>query len=147
MKLIALNAQDILRDVDPASSDRAYSCAPHLVTFAPDTATADFNVQCANSRNSWEVRVQLIDFNYVVPEDERELIMGWDDIVQEYPELLTGDILLHCTCPAFQWWGSHYTLHQLDTALSPEDRYPHIRDPNLERVACKHVIAVLRNFF
>jgi hypothetical protein len=147
MKLIALNADDILRDVDSASSDRAGACIASLIHFDPSTATADFSVQCSGSRNNWEARIQLIDFNYIVPEEDRENIRTWDDLVLNYPEILQGDILVHCRCPAYQFWGHHYTLHQLDTALSPEDRFPSIRDPNLERVACKHLIAVLRTYF
>ena len=147
MKLIALNVGDVLRDADPLSADRAGACVSSLISFDPDTATVDCATQCAGSRNRWDQRIQLIDFNYVVPEEEREAIRTWDDLLSAYPEMLQSEVLVHCTCPAYQYFGSHYTLHQLDTALSPEDRFPGIRDPNLERVACKHLIAVFRAFF
>ena len=148
--ITALNADDILRDVDPGSSERSGGCVASLSRIEISSGTLDFIVRCAMSRNSWETRIQLYDWNYAIPEEDREVLdpnISWDQLKADYPELLGSELKLHCNCPAFLYWGSNYTLHQLDTALSPEDRYPGIRDPNLEKVACKHVISVLRTFF
>jgi hypothetical protein len=64
-----------------------------------------------------------------------------------------GDILVRCNDPSFLYFGYSYILTQLDTNLEskpdydknmgPEDRYPIIRNPDLEGVVCKHLIRVL----
>lgn len=107
--------------------------------------------RCVYSGSNWEQRVQVYDFNYIIPPEDRELpdfaSRSWDMLKADYPDLLNAELKLHCTCPAYLYWGSQYTLTQLDTSLEPENRFPGIRDENLERIACKHLLAVLRGFF
>lgn len=74
-------------------------------------------------------------------------ILTWEEVKSKYPEVLLSDIKVNCSCPAYQYWGSHYILDQLDSAVTPETRYPEIRDSQLEHTLCKHLIAVLRGFF
>lgn len=145
--LIALNADDLLRDVDPATADRAGECSPNLWHFDPATGTLDFATRCARSRNSWEQRIQLIDFNYIVPEEEREFVTTWDQLKAEYPDILGSNILVHCNCPAHLYWGRKYIMTELDTALEPEPRFPGIRNPGLEGTVCKHLVSILRRYF
>lgn len=146
--ITALNADDILRDVDLGSSNRAGSCTAQISNIDTSSGSIYTVCRCSNSRNVWEQLVQLFDFNYIIPEEEREFIEpNWDKLKADYPELLNSALKVECNCPAFQYWGSHYILHQLDTALTPEDRFPEIRDPNLEHVACKHLVSVFRTFF
>lgn len=73
--------------------------------------------------------------------------MPWDQVRKEIPEVELSDVKVHCNCPAFQYWGSHYTLDQLDSAITPENRFPSVRDPNMERTLCKHLISVFKRFF
>lgn len=146
----ALNADDILRDIDPGSADRAGGCSANLARLEISSGSLYFVTRCSGSRNIWEELVQLYDWNYVIPEEERETLdpnISWDHLKADYPELLNSELKVECNCPAFQYWGSHYILHQLDTAITPEDRFPEVRDPNLEHIACKHLISVLRTFF
>jgi len=70
--------------------------------------------------------------------------------------LVDAGVFVH-NCPAFPYWGSGYTVDQLDAgdyslpryknSPAPETRAPNIRDPGLDRTICKHLIAVLRKFF
>lgn len=74
-------------------------------------------------------------------------ILTWEQVKEQVPEVMESDIRLHCGCPSHQFNGPHYILDQLDSAITPENRYPNIRDPDLQHTLCKHLIAVLRRFF
>lgn len=56
---------------------------------------------------------------------------------------LSDDIKLHCSCPAFLYWGSAYiaTIGQYNLDFE-EWRYPIIRDLGLNNKLCKHCVRV-----
>jgi len=60
--------------------------------------------------------------------------------------LLDSGVVVH-NCPAFLYWGYLYIDTQLDVQLVDENRYPGIRNPDLNGIVCKHLAAVLRNYF
>lgn len=52
---------------------------------------------------------------------------------------------VHCTCPAFLYWGSHYWATYDDYLLNgkaEENRFPEINDPDAENLMCKHLTKV-----
>ena len=55
-------------------------------------------------------------------------------------------VRIHCTCPAFQYWGSayHSTKKKYNLPGKNEVRTPNIRDPKEKRLVCKHVYAVYK---
>jgi hypothetical protein len=145
IKLVALNVHDILADVD-TSGTRAGTCTPNIVRYDKDSATLFTVTRCATSRNAWEQIIQFIDFNFLVPEDERLLVETFDDLKSNHSEVVdSGNILTFCNCPAFQFFYS-YISDQLDISLQPENRFPSIRNPNLQGTVCKHLISVFRRF-
>ena len=83
--------------------------------------------------------------------EEETTIIGtesWPEVLAKFPELVNMDIMVHCDCPAFLWWGSWYNLEQRDTSLFPEGiPFPHVRDPALNNIICKHLAAVFANHF
>lgn len=85
-----------------------------------------------NHYNGWNTYIQFIDFN----EQLKDLSIN----AVECARLLmwSSNIRVHCTCPAFKFWGSEYILTQLDAAIVPENRFPHIRNPYLKGIVCKH---------
>lgn len=59
---------------------------------------------------------------------------------------LDGDIKISCTCPAYTFWGYKYITTQLSANESdPENRFPHIRNKNLEGTLCKHAYVAARS--
>lgn len=163
---LALSATDILADADSGSASRASECTPQLYRFDINTGTLDFVTRCARSANAWEQRIQLIDLNYILDEDEKleeepveegyegsevgvdtPKIVTFEQLIEAHPEVLESDILIHCNCPAYLYKGYKYLMTQLDTALEPEERYPDQKNPDLEGTVCKHLIAVLRRYF
>ena len=144
----ALNADDILRDVDQGSSGRASGCNSQLARLDISSGSIYTVSRCSNSRNAWEQIIQIYDWNYVIPEEEREFLdPDWNKIKADYPELLNSELKLGCNCPAWVYQGYQYIGTELDYVLEPEHRFPEIRNPDLEGTCCKHLIATLRTFF
>ena len=57
--------------------------------------------------------------------------------------LVTHDCLVFCSCPAFKWWGTQYNATALGYNMGEAmDIAPDKRDPNTERLLCKHLVAV-----
>jgi hypothetical protein len=91
-----------------------------------------------NRYNGWftyirfeEWNDQVLDPNITAVEAARLLFWG-------------ANIKVHCGCPAFLFWGSQYILTQQDAAIVPEIRFPHIRNPNLKGIVCKHLNRTLK---
>ena len=86
-----------------------------------------------NKYNGWNTFIQFMDWN--------EQMADMSLKPQEVARLLlwSGNIRVHCPCPAFKFWGSQYILTQLDAAIIPETRYPHIRNPSLRGIVSKHL--------
>ena len=46
---------------------------------------------------------------------------------------------MHCTCPAWLYWGYQYIGTKKDYAIEKETRAPVKRNPNLKGSVCKHL--------
>jgi hypothetical protein len=91
-----------------------------------------------NKYNGWETYVQWNNWDEQVNDpsinaNEAARLLLWG-----------GDVKLHCHCPSFTFWGFNYILDQMDASIYHEDRYPHIRNPQLKGIACKHLIRTLK---
>lgn len=55
------------------------------------------------------------------------------------------NILCHCDCPAFKWWGYSYIMTSRRAIYPTKDVtiYPKIRNPRLVGSVCKHLFSVL----
>ena len=62
------------------------------------------------------------------------------DIVRLF---LSGDLQVYCSCPDFKYHGFKYMGYQMGYGLFKENRFPKVRNPNLEGSVCKHLICVL----
>lgn len=147
MIIKALTVQDLIRNLEPGDDYRAGSCSSSLVRWDKAHATAYFTSRCAGSANSWDQMVQFIDYNFLVSEEDRELIESFADALELYPDLLQSDVKVFCGCPSFNWWGHKYNLFELDTGLEPAVSAPNIRDPGTVRMSCKHLISVYKHYF
>lgn len=57
--------------------------------------------------------------------------------------LWVGNIRVHCTDPSFLYFGYQYILTQLDASIYPENRYPKIKNPQVQGICCKHLNRIL----
>jgi hypothetical protein len=83
--------------------------------------------------NAWFSYVQFVEWDAQVRDTglsapEAARLLYW-----------SGNIRVHCGCPSFLYWGYQYILTQLDAAMRPEERFPHIRNPLLRGILCKHL--------
>ena len=162
--LKALAAQDLLQAVDYATEKRSYSCGTNIYRWDAATGILDFVTRSADSSNAWTQRIKIPDVGLLIDfDDDTDLAAysggegQWNSFVAEYPDIKLADIKVGCSCPAFQYWGSAYQVDNLDSgeqtmprydgAGYPENRFPSVRDPGLEKTICKHLAAVLRKFF
>ena len=59
----------------------------------------------------------------------------------QYP--MTMDIRVHCSCPAFLFWGTEWISGYNDYNLEPATTIPpNIRDPQRKNWLCKHLVRV-----
>lgn len=60
--------------------------------------------------------------------------------------MFEGNVLLHCTCPSWLYWGYKYIAHQHDASIDPETRAPVVRNPQQRGIVCKHMHRVIKAF-
>jgi hypothetical protein len=86
-----------------------------------------------NRYNGWMNYIQLIE----MPEQVRDESIN---AVEAARLLIWGaNCRIHCTCPAYRYWGMQYIDTKLDIAIVPEERMPSIRNPHLKGIVCKHL--------
>lgn len=54
-----------------------------------------------------------------------------------------SDLKVHCTCPAFVYWGFKYIAWRRGYGLQRELRRPKVRNPHQKGFVCKHLYLVL----
>lgn len=58
-------------------------------------------------------------------------------------DIITGDVMIRCTCEDFLYGGFAYMSWNNGYGLQKELRAPDVRNPNREGSACKHCLSVL----
>jgi hypothetical protein len=130
--------QQFMQKIDPHwLPHKDYS---HLIPLVRYTGTKGNIMRyfVPNKYNGWLTYIkfpewgeQVKDMSLTAPEAARLLLWG-------------ANLQLHCGCPAYLFWGMNYILTQTDSAIVPETRYPHIRNPNLKGIVCKHLNRTLK---
>lgn len=91
-----------------------------------------------NKYNGWDVYIKFVEWDEVVEDTSY-------DAVESSRLLLWGaNLQLHCSCPAYLYYGHNYVLTTKSAAIVPEERFPTIRNPNLKGGLCKHQIRVMK---
>ena len=127
--------KDILHIIDPR--DLPHRDYAPLIKYVKYVGTDDnimkFFVPSPTRINMWNTYIQFMEWNPevrdtgVTPTEAARLLI-W-----------AGNIRVHCGCPSFKFWGYQYILTQLDASIFQETRYPHIRNPQLKGICCKHL--------
>jgi hypothetical protein len=137
VRLNEVNYKDLMHAVDPRDlPHRDYAPLIPSVRYEGCRGnTLKFFVP--NRYNGWHCFVQFEQWGDVVKDESLNTV--------EAARLLlwSSDLKLHCGCPSFKFYGYQYILSQLDASIVPEVRFPHIRNPNLKGVACKHLRRVI----
>jgi hypothetical protein len=144
--LVAFTGEDLLNSIDYRTDQRSHNCNSVAYRFDVNNWMGYFVTTCSKSKNSWEQRIQFVDGPTIVPEDKTHLISAIDQLIYDYPELLSTDIRVGCSCPAYRYFYS-YIITQLESELDAEERFPHITNPHLDGSFCKHLATVIRHYF
>lgn len=59
--------------------------------------------------------------------------------------LWVGDVRMSCSCPSYLYHGYQYLLTAMDAAIHPEERPPHVKNPDQRGIVCKHLSRLLRH--
>lgn len=130
-----ISAPDMLHVIDPR--DLPHRDYAPLLKYVRYVGTQDnimkFFVPSPTRINRWNTFIQFTQWQAQVRDTtitpvEAGRLLYW-----------SGDIRVHCGCPSFLYWGYEYILTQMDAAIVPEVRYPHIRNPQLKGILCKHL--------
>lgn len=97
----------------------------------------------------WDNFVELLDWEEVRKHDDL-------NYYEKANLAVFGDLKVSCSCPAFLFWGYEFILSEYDARYEgeggedwegktgKEKRPPVIRNPNLDGIVCKHLVAVLQ---
>ena len=130
--------KDIMTEINP--NNLPYKDYAPLIPFVKYVGTKKNNMKffVPNKYNGWNTYIQFVEWMEQVNDasltaNEAARLLLWG-----------ANIRVHCPCPAYKFYGSQYILTQLDAAIIPEKRYPHIRNPNLKGIVCKHLNRCLK---
>ena len=135
-----ITTKDLLHVIDPRDlPHRDYAPLVKYVDYVETRQSImKFMVPSPSGINKWNFYVQFVewpaqvrDTSITAPEAAR--LLYW-----------SGNIRVHCGCPSFLFYGYEYILTQMDAAMVPEVRFPHIRNPELKGVLCKHGRRVIK---
>jgi hypothetical protein len=137
-RLDEFTVKDISKIINPTDlPHRDYEPLLKQVTFqGVNKNIAKFLVM--NNLNGWDTFIQFMDWN--------EQLQDTSLKASEVANLLmwSGDVRMYCGCPSFKYFGYQYILTQLGASIVPENRFPHVRNPQLLGIACKHIRRLMR---
>jgi len=135
-----ITASDMLHAIDPRDlPHRDYAPLLKYVKYVETKKSVmKFFVPSPTRINSWDFFVQFVEWEQQVRDTtltprDAALLLYW-----------SGNIRVHCTCPSFLFWGYQYILTGMDAAMNTEVRFPHIRNPQLRGILCKHGRRVIK---
>lgn len=138
VKLDEENYKDFMHVIDPRDlPHKDYAPLIPKVNYQ-ETRGNTMKFFVPNTYNGWPCYIQFKQWDAEVADTsinpvEAARLLLW-----------SGDLSLHCKCPSFLFYGYEYILTQLGAAIFPETRFPHIRNPQLKGVACKHLRRTLK---
>lgn len=95
-----------------------------------------FQVESSKGRLVYDQTIRLLDLEEALKQEDIPLR-------QRVNLAVSGDIAVHCTCPAFKYFYSYVLTHLDSSAGRDENRFPSLRNPKLKGVVCKHLNNVL----
>lgn len=140
MRIDELNRKELLRDVDTWTKNKTHNITSAIYLGMTEDYTMFFRVPSSTGRGTYTVRVTLADYPEIAQDEDL-------DVREKVRLAITGNLKLHCNCPAFLYYGYDYILSQLDArAHGEENRFPRIKNPHLQGVMCKHCLKVMEAF-
>lgn len=143
--ILSFTLAQVLKEVDPNHIHHAEYTSrlqePFVIrVYGSSILFGTYSSKYDRNHTIWKQKVIFKDF--VVIARDKEIPIG--DAVRYAIENL--DFHIRCQCPSWVFFGYAYQATQLDYqyGLPRENRFPHIRNPNLRGSVCKHADKVMR---
>lgn len=128
--------KELLSDMEVKRKKRADNYAAIYQSVNPVDFTIYYTAD-GDKPTKWNQTVKLADMAWLKKEKDLDI----NDMLRL---ALTGELKVFCNCPDFLYGGFKYMGTELDYNLgAPENRFPIIRNPNLEGTVCKHLYRVI----
>lgn len=132
--------KEFTSETDPATVERSKKLSTCRYRGITQDYTVHFDVRSSSGSGHYDVAIQMVEYADIANDE--------DLTVQEKVRLaLQGDLKVYCSCPAYRYWGFEYINSQLGSnAGDDQKRFPHIRNPKLEGILCKHAYRAMTVF-
>jgi len=138
--LLELTARDVLRDADSKSKIRAKPLSSEILRMRGNVVSMRTTSGTTRGKH-WNQTIQLLGLRKALDKFRGGKSTLMKALVQA---IKFGDVKVHCTCPAYKWWGYAYISTQLGYKFSRKQNiFPKIRNPSLRGTVCKHLINAL----
>lgn len=121
---------NIIKRSDNRSKSAANSQSISARLYKVENRTVFYTVTSGSGNKQYLVKIQLTDLD----------LSNLDSL----EDALQGNIKIYCSCDAFLYHGYKYIAFKAKSGIEPETRAPKITNPNMQGMACKHIIVVLQ---
>ena len=121
---------NIIKRSDNRSKSAANSQSISARLYKVENRTVFYTVTSGSGNKQYLVKIQLTDLD----------LSNLDSL----EDALQGNIKIYCSCDAFLYHGYKYIAFKAKSGIEPETRAPKITNPNMQGMACKHIIVALK---
>ena len=120
----------IIKRSDNRSKSAANSQSISARLYKVENRTVFYTVTSGSGNKQYLVKIQLTDLD----------LSNLDSL----EDALQGNIKIYCSCDAFLYHGYKYIAFKAKSGIEPETRAPKITNPNMQGMACKHILVALQ---
>lgn len=120
----------IIKRSDNRSKSAANSQSIEARLYKIEGRTVFYTVKSSNGNKQYIVKIQLSDLDL--------------SKLDSLEDALQGNIKIYCSCDAFLYQGYKYIAFKSKSGIEPETRAPKITNPNMQGMACKHILVALQ---
>lgn len=120
----------IIKRSDNRSKSAANSQSIEARLYKIEGRTVFYTVKSSNGNKQYIVKIQLSDLDL--------------SKLDSLEDALQGNIKIYCSCDAFLYQGYKYIAFKSKSGIEPETHAPKITNPNMQGMACKHILVALQ---
>ena len=135
-----LTRNDLISEIEPKVKRRAAILNLPVYIGITKDYIVQMKIQSSKKDKDYIVKIKLVEY----PNIESYRDISTKDKVRL---AITGDLAISCNCAAYRYWGYEYIMTQLSSNVGKDqNRYPQVRNPNLEGTLCKHCYRTITAF-
>lgn len=121
---------NIIKRSDNRSKSAANSQSIEARLYKVENRTIFYTVTSGSGNKQYIIKIQLVDIDL--------------SNLNSLEDALQGNIKIYCSCDAFLYQGYKYIAFKAKSGIEPETRAPKITNPNMQGMACKHILVALQ---